>query len=179
MLSLLIAVILLLFSLYLFSSFVKPAFVEVRGLREEAAGSSGYLEAQQEARTAIDKLYNDFKNAANIEGLLAASLPSGADVPGAVNQTQALARLAGLDVRSVMVTVRATEDGTTKTTFTKKVGSMEISLKAAGGYESAKRFLSLLESNITIMDVTSLKVATGALGGAAVYDFVINTYYQE
>ena len=177
MLSLLIAVVLLLLSLYLFSSFVKPTFISVRGLREQAASAESHLQAQQEARAAIDKLYADSQNAANIEGLLAASLPSGADVPGAVHQIQALARLAGLGVRSVAVEVKATQDRATQT-FTKQVGEMEISMKAAGGYESMKRFLTILESNITVMDLTSLKVAGGP-GGGEIYNFVITTYYQE
>lgn len=178
MLSLLIAVILLLVSLYLFSSFVKPAFVEVRELREQTASAKNYLASQQEAQAAIEKLYADSQNAASIEGLLAASLPSGAQVPEAVHQAQALARLSGLEVRSVAVTVKPPTDGG-KTTFTKKVGEMQISLRAAGAYDGLKRFLSLVESNITVMDVTGVKVATGQGGGVAVYDFIITTYYQE
>ena len=62
-----------------------------------------------------------------------------------------------------------------------RIGSLQLSLRAAGPYEGFKNFLKNIETNIRVMDVQS--VAIEELGSSSsnyfAYNLIINTYYQE
>lgn len=180
LLSLLFAVIILLVSLYFFGSFVRPSFSDIRDLREELDLERESLQAKQEAKTSFELLYSDFQNGANIQNLLAAALPTGEDVPQVVHQVQFLGQLASMDIRSLSVEVGRPEERIRNRTFIKQLGVMEVSFRALGSYENLKRFLDLLENNITLMDMSDVEISQiSGFGNNLIYDFTIKTYFQE
>jgi len=181
MLSLLAAFVLFLVSLFIFSSFVKPTFLEVRDLREQLKTERDRLNAQKNASTAMDNFYADYnKNAASIKSLLETALPGGKDVPQSVFQVQSLSYASGLKLRSFSVELANVASGGEKAgaSLIKKVEKIEMDVKLSGKYESFKNFLKALETNVKLTDVKSIDIST-ATGGDLVFGLKLNAYYQE
>lgn len=61
----------------------------------------------------------------------------------------------------------------------KNLHKIQIQASLTGsGYESLKRMIALLESNLRIMDINSLSFVPSTQG-ATLYNFIISTYYME
>jgi Tfp pilus assembly protein PilO len=179
LLSLMAAVVLLLLSLYIFGSFVKPAFSEISELRAELLASKNYLKAQEEAKASFNNLFTDYKNASSIQNLLALALPNKEGVADAVYQIQALAGINNITLMNIEV-----EEGQAEAilanSLIREVGKMKINLRASGNYFNFKSFISGVENNIKLMDVTNMEAdSTKEAGGNLTYNMVIETYYQK
>ncbi|MDD4762009.1 MAG: hypothetical protein PHZ25_03245, partial [Candidatus Pacebacteria bacterium] len=133
LLSLLSAVVLLLLSLYIFGSFVKPVFQEISQLRAEFTVNKNYLEAQKEAKESFDNLFTDYKNASSVQNLLALALPNKEDVADAVYQIQALAGVNNMTLINIEVEEGQSEAVSAKSLI-REVGKMKINLRLSGNY---------------------------------------------
>ncbi|PIR04951.1 MAG: hypothetical protein COV57_01685 [Candidatus Liptonbacteria bacterium CG11_big_fil_rev_8_21_14_0_20_35_14] len=178
MLSLLLAVILLLLSLYLFGAYVRPAFLSVRVLREEVAQARDFLEAQQNAKAAFESLALDVDESLNAQNLLASALPKGADLPQSVHQIQFLAKVHNMSLQAVTVEEVANAVSSNSNSLIKDVKKMRITFSAFSDYNSMKRFLEALENNIKLIDVVEMTAQAQGDSGLS-FTFVVDTYYQE
>lgn len=122
---------------------------------------------------------------------LALAMPSGPDVAGAVAQVYGIAQNNGMTVTSIGIsppraTVRTAGNATS--TLLKAEGTIALTIAGSGSYEALKGFLSQLETNIRVFDVTSLSitpVAAPAVAGKPAatpdlftYGISVTTYYQ-
>ncbi|MFA5173455.1 MAG: type 4a pilus biogenesis protein PilO [Candidatus Paceibacterota bacterium] len=179
LISLMLAVVLLLLSLYIFGSFVKPVFSEISQLRAELTASRNYLKAQEEAKASFNNLFTDYKNASSIQNLLALALPNKEEVADAVYQIQALAGMNNITLMNIEVEEGQGEAVSAKSLI-REVGKMKINFRASGNYFNFKSFVAGLENNIKLMDVTSVEAdSTKEPGGNLTYNMVVETYYQK
>jgi len=180
MLSLLLAVILLLLSLFIFGSFVKPAFEDVNLLRAEVAASQDYLESQRKAKASFDGLFKDFSNASSIQNLLALALPGKEGITQSAYQVQALAGVNGVAINSMSVEVSMPEEKRASVSLIKGVGKIEVDMRGTSSYQSFRNFIASLESNIKLMNVKEMNIESATDGsGNLNYSLIIETYYQN
>ncbi len=179
MLSLLFAFLLLLVSLYVFSSYVRPAFEDVKALRDQLLSKQDYLAAQTEAKATIDKLFAEFEKSAGVMDVLSTALPQGKNLSQSVFQIQALTGLNNLQLKSLSVELTPS-NAASKKTLVKTVGKMRISVKLTGDYNGFKNFLQALEANVKLMDVAEMDISPAAKeSGPMSYSLKVDTYYQE
>lgn len=176
LLSLLFAVILLLLSLYLFGSYVRPALDEVRQERQALTLLRERLTAQKEAKSTVNTLLGELQDAQSVQGLLAMALPISDGVVDSVHQVQSLAKFNGLALQTF--SVERLEPGLGKEgTLIKKAGQMRIEAELAGPYDNFRRFLAALETNIRLMDIEEFEI-NGSEGEILNYSLIIKAYYQ-
>ena len=178
MLSLLLAVILLLVSLYLFGAFVQPTFADIRALRDEVKTNKEFLEAQQSAKAAFDSLANDVDESSSAENLLASALPKGSDLPQSLHHIQFLSRVHNVSLQAVSVEDVSSPLSQQRNNLIKNVKTMRVTFSAFSDYDSMKRFLDAIQSNIKLIDVVEMSINAQGDSGLS-FTFVVDTYYQE
>jgi len=180
MLSLLLAVILLLLSLYVFGSFVKPALDDVQQMRSLTASSQKFLESQKQAKASFDGLFKNFENATSIQNLLAMALPGKEGITQTIYQIQALAGVSGVAIDNMAIEVSLSDEKRANISLIKGIGKIRVDLRATSSYENLKTFVSAIESNIKLMDIVEARIEPIKGGGSGLtYDLVIETYYQN
>lgn len=132
-------------------------------------------------------------------------MPSGPNVAGALAQLYGIAADNGLVIQNIVISppivqlqskgqvlqaqVDAVNSGSalTSSQIKKPMGTLSLQITASGSYENFKNFLSQLETNIRIFDVTGVSITpplsgiSGARGVSATsltYSVSVITYYQ-
>lgn len=184
--SLLLSLLLAGLAVVAYVSFLNPVFDEVTALRGKISAESELLANQNAAVQKFKNLLDLYKDQYQaLDKTLSSALPTKEDVPAVVNQIQALSRVSSLALQSVTFKYVALKPSGKPGAFTlvKPIGTLSITLQLAGSYENLKSFLRALETNIRVMDVSSLKIDSVRKGEAVVpnlflYTMEVATYYQ-
>jgi Tfp pilus assembly protein PilO len=184
-LSLLIALSMAGVTVIVYANLLSPAFGEVAELRGRIAANEGLLANQANAVQKFKELlglYSDQYKA--LDKTLSGALPSKEEVPTVVNQIQSLSKVSNLALQSVTFKYAALKPAPRAGfTLVKPLGTLSVTMQAAGSYEGMKAFLRALETNIRVMDIVSLKIDPVRRGDATVpnlflYTIEVSTYYQ-
>lgn len=173
-------------AIIVYASFLSPVFQEVAALRGKILAQSELLANENAAIGKFKNLlsvYSDQYQA--LDKTLSATLPTKEEVPSAVNQIQVLSRVSNLALQSVTFKYAALKPSAKAqvASLVKPLGTLTITLQTAGSYENLKSFLHALETNIRVMDISSLKLSPVRKGEAVVpdlflYTVEVTTYYQ-
>jgi Tfp pilus assembly protein PilO len=107
------------------------------------------------------------------------SLPTDSSASAIVSQVQSIASASGLLVQSINLQTQALKPSKLDKDVI-ALGSVEINLRLIGSYESLKNFLSLIATNVRVMDVADLHSEASNKNNlnALTHNIIINAYYQ-
>ncbi len=166
-------------SIFVYSSLIRPAYSEIKNLRSEVAGR---LELVDKHKTSIDqvkKILGEYQGAVQIQDTVSTILPTEQNLPSAVHQINRLASVNELQIDLLSAQQLAIKPST-QSSLVKGIGTLRFNLRVAGSYEKFKSFLQNLETNINLMDLASLKIEPQTKGANKFnYTLVIDAYYQS
>lgn len=178
-------------SIALFFFFINPLYQEIEGIRalsvsyNEALGNSKALEAERDKLT---EKYNTFSQS-DIEKLQKL-LPDNIDNIRMILEMEKIASPYGMVIRDVKydasetttTTGRGVQAGASRSPY----GIWNFSFSTEGSYNNFISFLKDLESNLRIVDVSSIEFSAGDIVGldpnlpiSYKYQFSIKTYWLK
>lgn len=166
-----LAVLIILILSFLFV--LKPKYDEIIQSQQEFKTRQEEFENQKIYFDGIKKLISNYQKiaSADIEKINNV-LPQKKDVAGLFVQMEALAKESGLNLLGLDIAERKEPLELEKI----KIKELDIALNLSGGdYFAFKKFLNAVESNLRIMDVTSINFSSEA----ETYALNLKTYYKE
>lgn len=177
-LSLLISAVLIIGSFVVYGVLIKPAYQEANVLRGTMYAKQHLFEQKKAAVGAVESLIKAYQGAGRLQDTIALSLPSGQEVSSLFNQLQTIAAANGLEVQVFNVQILPLKPSTDNS-LAQPLGTVRVSLRMAGSYESFKNGIAGLETNIRVMDIVSIKIEPAGRGlNTFSYAVVLDTYYQ-
>ncbi len=186
--SILISMLLFIAVLVLYMYLIKPAFNDIGDKRAEIAGKLALIDEYNAALTRIQDLLRQYDNLTQIQEAASSVLPPEQNLPRSINQISGLASINRLSIGTLSVQQMSIKPSL-RPSLVKGLGTLRLSTRLTGDYQSFKSFLENLETNVNLMDVVSLKIEPLALKvGSSVktavninnfnYTLVADTYYQ-
>ncbi len=162
-----------------YTNLVQPAYNGVQDLRSKKSAIEQTLSQDQQAVSTVNNLLGQYQSLSEIRTALSNTLPTEERVPEAVYQLQGIASTRQMEIQSLSLQylpVQAAQVGS----LIKPLGSLSITARVSGTYQNFKMFLGDLETNVRLMDVSSIKVEGGNVPGNQnlTYTVVVKTYYQ-
>jgi len=161
-----------------YTNLVQPSYSDVQDLRGKKAALRDTIAQNQQAVSTVNNLLGQYQTLSQTRDSLSNILPTEERVPEAVYQLQGVASTRQMEIQSLSLQylpMQATQPGS----LTKPMGTLSVNLRVAGTYQNFKLFLSDLETNIRLMDVSSIRIEGGNIpGGKLTYTVVVNAYYQ-
>jgi Tfp pilus assembly protein PilO len=179
-LSLLLSGALMVASLIVFGTLVRPEYEIVLQLRNELASQSNLLIETQGDISRVQSLKAQYQNSERIIGSLNSSLPEQELIANLMSQINAISQSSGIATRSIGISYLPVRPSAVQLSFARGVGTLRLDLLSVGSYSSLKRFLQLLETNVRVMDVNTLSLDVAASPTQDVYNYsiTVDTYYQ-
>jgi Tfp pilus assembly protein PilO len=184
-LSILLAVVLLIVSIVVYSTFIVPVYADVSEMRSEFNAKQRAVDEQREIVNEVEDLLGVYLSIPQLEEALSISVPNSEDLSSAFNQVHALAREYGLLVdqfganSSLPAQVRDAEDE--GRAALKNKGTVQMEATLIGSYQGIKLFVEAIERNIRVMDIVAVRIRPIEEIGqnSFVATITINTYYQS
>lgn len=177
--SLLTSTIFIIGSFVVYGVFIKPAYKEAAVLRGTMFAKQSLFEEKQEAVSKVESLIKEYQGAGRLQDVISLSLPQSEDIASVFNQLQAIAVTNGLAVEVFQVQVLSLRP-LSEHSLARPLGTVRLSLRMVGSYESFKNFIAGLETNIRVMDTVSVKIEPVSFGSNVfAYAVVADTYYQS
>lgn len=182
-LSILASTLLLIAVVVIYIKLIKPAYSDVQQLRGEIQARENLLSEQNQAVNQVQNLIGQLQNQniTQFQDQISLVLPTGENVPQALNQYQTIAQASGLSLQTVALNYLAIKPAASNVNLTKGVGTERFKLKVLGSYEAVKTFLQAIETNVRLTDLVSLKISRTAQSGQNLYvtEIVVDSYYQS
>jgi len=179
LISLLVSLVFLMATFFVYISFLKPAYRDVNTLRGDLQSKTTFYNEQKDLLLGVQDLLTQYTTLSAPQQTVSRALPTKEDYPTLLNQINALANISELLLDSVTIDPVSFQG---KKSFigtdVPHVQTLQLSLRLVGPYESVKRFIEVVERNFRIMDIVHITVNPGS-GNNYAYDFIINTYYQS
>ena len=159
--------------------FVRPVYDEVVELRSSLKAKDNFYQEQGQAITRVNDLIAQYQGAGQLQQTVSMSFPVSEDLSSIFNQLRTLAEINGLSIKIFGVKPLALQP-LSERSLVKNVGTLQLSLKVLGPYESFKNFLQGVETNIRIMDTQQITIEQAGESGSNFYSYTlsIDTYYQ-
>lgn len=170
---------LLIGAVVVYSNLVVPTYSDIQVLKDKQLADENLLSDQKDAINAVNKLLGEYQSLADIQSSIAMVLPSREEVPSIVQQIQGIAGLNNMAITGLLLQYPPIK-ATPKDSLVKPVNIVRITVKFTGEYRSLRAYLEGLETNIRLMDVSSLSIEAGAVKTktALNYSLVLDAYYQ-
>ncbi len=182
MISLVSSAALLIMSLVVFSNLIRPEYSETQEMRGRISMKSQLFGEQGAATAQIQRLVADYQGLASIQDTLSLLIPQEEHAPQALNQVTNIAKANNLDIQSIntqKLPFQPKKPGQTSLLI-KRVGVLRVDIQLSGTYEALKAFIQTIETNIRIMDVQRIDIATQSDPNKPyLFNVTIDTYYQE
>jgi len=184
--SIIISLIFVVGAIVVYFDFVEPAYEGAQNVKAEVLSNDNFLGGQRVAIKKVQDIISSYEGRLEVQQAVSMALPTTEDASNAVIQLDGLVQSNGLALQSAVVSsagVGAARSAATSSALSRPLGTLSFRLSLAGAYENFKSFLSELESNIRIFDVTSLIIQApqaAAKGSVQIYnyDLIISSYYQ-
>ena len=179
--SILLSLLILIASIFVYSTLIRPAYSEIEKLRAQAGGKTQLLEQQQSSTKQIQSLLSQYQDVLKVEDTISSILPLSPSVASGINQITGLSKINNLAIDLLSIEETAIKPSE-QSSLVRGVGALKFNFHLIGSYENFKAFLQNLETNITLMDLTNLKmepaVRTKTGENRFSYTLNVNTYYQ-
>jgi len=164
-------------AIVMFSAFIVPTSYEIQELRGEKIALDTLLKEESARIDAVRRLFQEYGSVSTLQSTLGKALPTEEGVPSIINQLQGIAKVSGVTVDSLNISLPAIRAGS-KDDVIRPIGEVQITFTLQGDYESIKSYLDAIETNVRIMDVEKLGIQGGTEGDTLTYNIVVNAYYQ-
>lgn len=167
-----------------------PAFEKVTDTRNKIKIIKNTIEEKEELSVKVEQLKEVYNARQEDIKKLYYVLPEKQQVPELIVQFETLASGNGLFLEEIAIEPKQRKPAPDEEEKTEKsirekilnqVNVLEASLVLSGNYQSFKNFLSSLEQNVRLMDVTKIEISSKKGEENAVLNFkvVLETYYQR
>lgn len=175
----LLSLVLLLASVFVYSWFVRDSYAVVQGLRSDLASMQDKLEKYQSTNEKIKELQVQFQNAGDVQQKVSLVIPRQRDVGYFTNQIVELSRINGLSLETINTAIVPIQQ-TNSATVIRPIGKIKADVTVGGSYASFKAFLNQIENNVLVMDVVDLKIegSTQQNISGLTFSFSVISYYQ-
>ncbi|MFA4999125.1 MAG: hypothetical protein WC519_00020 [Parcubacteria group bacterium] len=164
-------------ALYVFAKLISPKFSEIQTLRGQRQSISALLADYETAIQEKNRVLARYENVSALRSVFSEVVPPTEDVPSFMNQLYGLAKLNEVTVDSIEfqeLSLQTTSAGS----LAKPYGTVQATIKCASKYENMKAYLSAIETNIRLMDVTSINITEGFDNDPIlVYTMTVSAYY--
>lgn len=171
---------------------IQPTYANLTTLKGQEVSSEQYLTNEQAIVAQVKKQISQSESDQSAATGLTLAMPSGPDISGAVAQIYGIAENSGIAITTMDISPPHAELGgaMASSSILRPMGIVQFQVVGSGSYEALKSFLSGVETNIRIFDVTGLSItpaaaaAVNANGKKAAttdmftYNMTIVTYYQ-
>ena len=166
-------------SMYIYGSHIRPIYAEIQRLRGERLTEFSVLNDSRVTIEIVTELLRRHQGIAEIEDRLSLSLPFSEEITSLLNQIQGLAGMNNVQVNSMSFQHLPIAYGDSQSIL-KPVGSLRIIAQINGNYESIKAFLEGIETNVRVIDVRSLRISGGgaAANPTLSSQLIVDAYYQ-
>lgn len=168
----------------IFFNMVQPAYQDVADLKGKDASLDSLLGEQQHVVSEIQKLVGVYESSQTVRDVVSVALPMQPDQATALSHLSWIAQANGLSAQSFVISIPTqvlTEAARRQgTSLVQPVFPISFQMKMVGTYPDFKNFLSNLETNVRVFDVSALSIqpATGGKGNLFAYDLTAVAYYQ-
>lgn len=179
--SIILSALLFVAAIAVYSTFVVPEYERINTLRGQYAGKQQALDNQRLIIGKVNDLLTQYRSIPDLARILSLLLPTTESVSTIFQQIYGISTESGLSIQQFGVNTNvAVQSNPNATELLKGLGTVQVSLNLVGPYRGVKEFLTLLEKNIRLMDVVTLKVQPVGQANQDLYFFnlVINSYYQ-
>jgi Tfp pilus assembly protein PilO len=180
-------IILIALSVVAFAFYIKPRYTATREFKTQIASYSSNLDTAEKLKTSREELiakYNTISKA-DLDNLRAL-LPDSVDNIRLIIQIDSLAVRNGLStVRGVNYQVQDEKDPASKAAAAGPYGEFTMSFETSGQYQNFLSFLSDLEANLRIVDVTKVDFSpssttqTQTAATSMSYKITLKTYWLK
>lgn len=175
-----LALLFLIASVIVYSSYITAAYSDVLTLRGTLANKQDTYKQLNDTVNQTQSLFADFQNKTDIQQQASLILPKDRNVGYLVGQIVGLADANGLAVSSIATQILPVQASTSK--VIRNIGRIKADVKISGSYAGFKSFIRQLENNMLILDNTDLRVDnTGTTVGSTAgltYSLSVTSYYQ-
>ena len=177
--SILLAILIFIASLFIYSSLIRPAYSEIKSLRAEIASRLKLINKNEVFVQQVKKLLTEYQDVAKVQETTSLILPLEQNTPQTVNQINGLSEFNKLTIEFLSVQQLAIKPSD-QPGLVKGLGVLRYNLRLTGTYENFKLFLQAAETNVNLMDLVSLKIeqATKSAQDNLSYTITMDTYYQ-
>jgi Tfp pilus assembly protein PilO len=205
--SLIFSLAFLVAALVIFFDLIQPTYGDLSQLKGKQLASESFVKQEKDIIDKAKDLLNKYQSKIQGQDTLMLAMPSGPNLAGALAQVYGIAINDNLAVQSVNVgapvvkllqggqaapaaaAVAGAANSLSGSQLVKPTGVVTLQITAMGNYENFKRFLTDLETNIRIFDVTNVSVQPPTGGASAgrnaaalstmfTYNVTVATYYQ-
>ena len=165
----------------IFFQLIEPTYGDLETLKGQELESRNLLANEQNVVGAVKKLLGQYESEGDAANGLALAMPSGPNVASAVAQIYGIATNSSIAIQSMTLStpsVLLRSQSGDAAQVVRPAGTFSIQISSTGSYEDLKNFLSQLETNIRIFDVTGFSLQPAAKGDLFNYTFTVATYYQ-
>lgn len=174
--SILIAALLFIGALFVYSDFIKPTYAEIKNKQGEKMEKE-----EQHAKAKIlleqnQQIIMSFADYQDLYNSILTMMPIEPEVSHAVYQISGMAAASGVAIKGISTAESAITSASSALIGGR--GTVKISLRVGGTYESFSSFLDKMQNNIRIFRINTIRVEKS--GNSNVLDFNIDAsiFYQ-
>jgi len=182
--SILIAIFMFIASLFIYSSLIKSIYAEIKNKRTEIVSRLELINKYETSIKQIQKILSEYQNISQFAETISSILPPEQNVSQSVNQISGLAKINNLIINFLSVQQLAITPSS-KPDLIRGRGVLRLNFALTGSYENFRKFVQTMETNISLMDLVSLKIEPKTETGLKSvkdnfsYAMAVDTYYQS
>lgn len=135
--------------------------INLKKLEQEIVSANAKLESLRVAKKDIEEL-------GPVYDQLFVAIPQDTDEPNVISEIEAMASVNKLAVPSIQINDGSGADGANPN-LTATAGTVAISFNVVGGFEDISKLTKALESDLKLMNITSITITSSETGIAASY----------
>ncbi|MCX8015990.1 MAG: hypothetical protein N2692_01660 [Patescibacteria group bacterium] len=190
--SLILTIIFFLISVITFFNYTWPNLLKVLDLNDSLKLVKEEYARQSKSLQLAKDIINQYKNLSNVNQMISLTLPKTDELFNVLAQLDKISSESGILIQNITIkpplqsatsTATGVDGGSAKASLINAVQSVNVDLSMVGTYESFKTWLNAIETNIRLMDVTSINF-TGVVASEKtttnIFNFRVNLnfYYQ-
>jgi len=166
-------------AIFVYGLLIVPTIDDINIMRSELAQKENLYTIQREA---VDKIKNLFagRQVPPLQETFNLALPvEDPQIASIVSQINGIAIINSVDINQLATQIGSVQQPPRDVPFTSGVGTVKVTFEVKGSYDSLKKFLEGIETNIRLIDVTQLNIDESAQGSNILNaKFTVDAYYQ-
>lgn len=174
-----LAGLLLVGTLVVYVSFIKPEMDTISQERSLAVSKANLFSDQKAAVQGVQKLIAQFQSITSIQQDVNLEMPIGPNTTQALNQIQSITRLNQVNLNSL--SMKPESFMPSRQPLAKRLGTLTLNMGVTGSYENIKGFLRALETNVRVANVKTFVISPISSANQTNYSLTLTVeiYYQE
>ncbi|KKU91675.1 MAG: hypothetical protein UY23_C0001G0281 [Candidatus Jorgensenbacteria bacterium GW2011_GWA1_48_11] len=174
-----LAGLLLVGTLVVYVSFIKPEIDVIAQERSLAVSKANLFSDQKAAVQGVQKLIAQFQSITSIQQDVNLEMPIGANTTQALNQIQSVTRLNQVNLNSL--SIKAESFLPSRQPLAKRLGTLTVNMAVTGAYDNIKGFLRALETNVRVANTKTFTISPVSGLNQNNYSLTLSVeiYYQE